>query len=173
MSEFDHTSDDEFENEISKSQIKRDMEALQAIGKKLTELKPAQIKKVPMGEDLAQAIKESYNITQREAKRRHLQFIGKLMRAEDGEAIQYALDQFDSGSQRFAQQIHLVESWRERLISEGNEALSEFISDQNLVDVQKLRQLVRSAKKDVANDKNTGAAKKLFQHIRSLTEKKE
>jgi len=169
MTDFNQPYEEDEEFEKSKSQIKREMEALQDLGKKLTELKPAQLKKIPMGEDLAHALKESQNITQREAKRRHLQFIGKLMRDEDAEAIQYAIDQFDSSSHRFAQALHQMESWRERLISEENQALSAFIEEYPQVDMQHLRQLVRNAKKDRSNEKNTGAAKKLFQYIRTTT----
>lgn len=171
MSDFDQYHDeDDLEFEKSKSQVKREMEALQALGRKLTELKPAQLKKVPMSEDLTHAIKESYNIRQNEAKRRHLQFIGKLMRSEDAEAIQFAIDQFDSSSQRYAQELHQMESWRDRLISGGNDVLSSFISDNPDTDVQHLRALVRNAKKDHDQKKNTGAGKKLFQYIRTITQ---
>ncbi len=171
MSDFaPHQNDEEQELEKSKSQVKREMEALQNLGKKLCELKPAQLKKVTMSEDLAHAIKESYNIRQNEAKRRHLQFIGKLMRAEDAEAIQYAIDQFDSSSERFAQELHKMESWRDRLISQGNAVVSDFISENPDTDVQHLRALVRNAKKDHDQGKNTGAGKKLFQYIRTLTQ---
>ena len=170
MSEFKtYYDDDDSEFEKSKSQVKREMEALQTLGRKLIELKPAQLKKVPISEDLAAAIRESYNIRQREATRRHLQFIGKLMRSEDAEKIQYALDQFDSSSQRYAQEFHQVESWRERLITEDNKCLSEFISEYSQTDVQHLRALVRNAKKDLQNAKNTGSAKKLFQYIKTIT----
>jgi len=125
---------------------------------------------VQMGEDLANAIKESYNITQREAKRRHLQYIGKLMRSEDSEAIQYALDEFDSSSKRFNQELHLLEVWRERLIKEDNQTLSEFVESHSLADIQHLRQLIRNARKDIKINKNTGAAKKLFQYIRKISQ---
>jgi ribosome-associated protein len=169
MTDFEHIDyEDEDEFEKSKSQIKREMEALQTLGRKLTELKPSQLKKVPISEDLNHAIKESYNIRQREAKRRHLQFIGKLMRSEDAEAIQYAIDQFDSSSERFAQELHKMESWRDQLIAGGNEVLSNFISENPAADVQHLRSLIRNAKKDLDHGKNTGAGKKLFQYIRTL-----
>ena len=171
MTDFEHhENDDEQEFEISKSQIKREMESLQALGKKLTELRPAQLKKVPMSEDLSHAIKESYNISKNEAKRRHLQFIGKLMRSEDAEAIQYAIDQFDSSSERFAQELHKMESWRDRLIDGGNDVLSEFISAHPETEVQHFRTLVRNAKKDREREKNTGASKKLFQYIRTTVQ---
>lgn len=160
--------EDDFEPIKSKTQIKAEMAALQVLGQKLTLLKPAQLAEVPLGEDLIHAIKESYNITQREAKRRHLHYIGKLMRKEDAEAIQYAIDQFDSSSKRFAQEIHRVENWRDRLITQGKTALTEFIESHPGVDVQQLRQLVRNAQKDLSHNKNTGAAKKLFRFIREL-----
>lgn len=171
MTDFDqYENEEDLEFEKSKSQIKREMEALQALGRKLTELKPSQLKKVPISEDLNHAIIESYNIKQNEAKRRHLQFIGKLMRAEDAEAIQFAIDQFDSSSQRFAQELHKMESWRDQLISGGNEVLSNFISENPDADVQHLRALIRNAKKDKEREKNTGAGKKLFQYIRTLVQ---
>jgi len=162
----DAQTEDELEPIKSKTRLKAEMLDLQLLGKKLTTLKPAQLAEVPMGEDLAHAIKESYNIRQREAKRRHLHYIGKLMRAEDTEAIQYAIDRFDSSSKRFAQEMHQLENWRDRLINQGKEALTEFIETHPSVNVQHLRQLVRNAQKDLSQNKNTGAAKKLFRFIR-------
>ncbi len=167
MSEEFH-AEEEFEEGKSKSQIKREMEALQALGKTLTELKPAQLKEVPISEELAYAIEVYNKINQREGKRRQMQFIGKLMRDSDHEAIQAAVDLFDSSSKAYAQQFHQLEAWRTRLIDEGNDALSDFIEAHDHVDVQHLRQLVRNAKKDVSNNKNTGAAKKLFQYLKGL-----
>jgi len=170
MPDFKPPYDDEdSENVKSKSQVKREMDALQTLGLKLTELKAKQLINMPISEDLRHAITESHNINQREANRRHLQFIGKLMRDEDAEAIQYALDEFDSSSQRFAQQLHQLESWRDKLINEGNDTLNEFIKEQTVsVDVQHLRQLIRNAKKDLEKQKKTGSAKKLFQYLRTI-----
>ncbi|MFT7186228.1 MAG: ribosome-associated protein [Pseudohongiellaceae bacterium] len=163
----DNTFDDE-NLEISKSQVKREMIALQHLGKKLTELKPAQLKKMPISEELLKAVQESYNIQQREAKRRHLNYIGRLMRSEDPEKVQYALDEFDSSSLRYAQEIHLIEVWRERLIAGDKTSLTAFIEEKPEANAQLLRQLIRNAQKDLSQEKNTGAAKKLFQFIRAL-----
>tara|TARA_R110002072_G_scaffold4280_8_gene30237 strand:+ start:7138 stop:7674 length:537 start_codon:yes stop_codon:yes gene_type:complete len=150
----------------SKSQIKREMTALQDLGKKLIDLKDSQLKKMPVSDELFVAIKESRNITQREATRRHLQFIGKLMRDQDSEAIQYALDEFDSSSQRFAQTVHELEVWRTRLIEDASNSVTEYVEQYPKTNVQGLRQLIRSAAKDQKNNKNTGASKKLFQYLR-------
>lgn len=167
MKHLDH--DDQDENIKSRSQIKREMEALQILGKKITELKPAQINEVPMGEDLRAAI-DLYrnNITHKEARRRQMQYIGKLMRAEDAEAIQAVLDKFDSSSKAYAQALHEVEVWRERLIQEGKAVLTEFVETFPQAEVQKLRQLIRNAQKEQQQDKKTGAGKKLFQFIKQL-----
>lgn len=162
-------ADDEFI--ISKSQIKREMTALQDLGKKLLELNDSQLKKMPISDELMRAVKESRNITQREATRRHLQFIGKLMRDEDGEAIQYALDEFDSSSQRFTQEIHEIELWRTRLIEDAGASVTNYIELFPKSDIQHLRQLIRNAVKDQKNNKNTGAAKKLFQYLRENKKK--
>ncbi len=171
MSDFDHKyhPEDDEEDIKSRTQIKREMEALQDLGKKLTELKKEQLKEVPMGEDLRAAI-DLYrnNITQREARRRQMQYIGKLMRAEDADAMQAVLDKYDSSSKAFAQSIHELEAWRTRLIDEGNQAMTDFIEKHPSVDVQQLRNLVRNAKKDVENNKNKGSAKKLFQFLREF-----
>lgn len=162
----EHLYDENGELIKSKSQIKREMSALQELGKKLIDLKDAQLKKMPISDELFSAIKESKNITQREATRRHLQFIGKLMRDQDSEAIQYALDEFDSSSERFAQTVHELEVWRTRLIEETGNSVTEYVEQYPQTDVQHLRQLARNAAKDKKNNKNTGASKKLFQYLK-------
>lgn len=171
MTDFELTEEFDDENIISKTSIKRDMHELQALGKRLTELKPSQLLKVPMSDILRKAIEESTRIRQREATRRHMQYIGKLMRGEDAEAIQNAVDLFDAGSIAFAQALHALERWRDLLIEGGNDRLSEYLEEHPDADIQHLRQLVRNAKKDVKNEKNTGAAKKLFKYLRLIDDK--
>lgn len=157
---------DDEEDVISKSQIKREMTALQELGKKLIDLKENQLVKMPISEELLRVIRESKNITQREAVRRHLQFIGKLMRDQDSEAIQYALDEFDPSSQRFAQATHELEVWRTRLIEGASSVVTEYIEKYPKTNVQLLRQLARNAAKDLKNKKITSSSKKLFQFLK-------
>ena len=168
MNNFDLPEDSDEESVISKTSIKKEMHELQALGKRLTELKRNQLEKVPMGEVLRKAIEDSQRITQREATRRHMQYIGKLMRDENPEEIQNAVDLFDAGSIAFAQALHALERWRDRLTAGGNEVLSEYIEANSHADIQHLRQLVRNAKKDISNEKNTGASRKLFKYLRSI-----
>lgn len=65
---------------ISRSQKKRDSSALQKIGEEIANLAPAKLAKLPLTHDLQQAFQEYRKITNKEAKRRHLQYIGRLMR---------------------------------------------------------------------------------------------
>ena len=168
MTDFDLPEEFDEENIISKTSIKRDMHELQALGKRLTELKRNQLDKVPMSETLRKAVEESQRINHREATRRHMQYIGKLMRSEDEEAIQNAVDLFDASSKVFAQALHSLERWRDRLIEGNNDCISEYFGEHPNVDIQHLRQLVRNAKKDLKNEKNTGASRKLFRYLRSV-----
>ncbi|MDA8735675.1 DUF615 domain-containing protein, partial [Porticoccaceae bacterium] len=76
----------------SKSQLKRDSQALQNMGKKLVEMPSGQLEKFNLPEALEQAIQEARRLKSREAKRRHLQYIGKLMRTLDISTIQETLE---------------------------------------------------------------------------------
>ncbi|MDQ2078280.1 ribosome biogenesis factor YjgA [Marinimicrobium sp. ABcell2] len=163
-----HEQPDEFEGEepVSKSQRKRESLALQKLGKTLTELKPQQLTKIPLADDLREAITELERIHHREGRRRHLQFIGKLMRSADHDAIQQALDGLQKEGLQQVQQQHLVEQWRDRLLSEEKEALAEFVDAYQPDDIQQLNQLIRQARKEKAQEKPPAAARKLFRFVR-------
>src|SRR5690606_7153643 len=77
----------------SKSQVKREMTALQKLGERLVEMNDKQLATIPLEENLLKAVLEARKMPQREARRRQLQFIGKLMRSADNLAIQEAVDQ--------------------------------------------------------------------------------
>ena len=78
--------------EPSKSQLKRESHALQAMGKELVEMPEGKLQKFDLPEQLRDAIYEARRLKSREAKRRHLQYIGKLMRTSDIDNIQHTLE---------------------------------------------------------------------------------
>lgn len=160
--------DDEYDGP-SKSHVKREMTALQKMGTQLTELNPGQLASVPMSDNLRTAIALAKTIRKHEGLRRQMQYIGKLMRHEDADAIRQKLDEFDASTKASAQALHHIENWRSRLIGQDHqEALTELIADYPHCEVQTLRQLIRKAQHDVSTQKNTGAARKLFQFLREL-----
>ncbi len=167
MKHFEH--EEQFdENVKSRTALKNEMLELQAIGKKLTELNNEQIKRVPMSEELSRAIEETKRIKQREATRRHFQYLGKLMRSEDINKIRDALDIFENGSVIQAQALHKIEKLREALINGDKASLSTLIENTPNVDVTHLRQLIRNAQKEKSQQKNLGSAKKLFKYLKEL-----
>lgn len=169
--EHDDFSPDEPEYElVSKSEMKREMERLLRLGEKLTELPPAQWDVFNLSDTLLAALAESKRIKQHGAKKRHLHYIGKLMREEDAEGIQYQLDMLDPSSEAYGRKQRQTEMWRTRLLQE-DQAMAEFIEQFPQVDRQQLRNLVRNARKAGSdNPLSTPAAKKLFQLLKETTQ---
>jgi len=172
------TDFDQFENEDeipkSKTQIKREMEALQDLGKKLLKLSKNQLKKVEMSDTLRDAIAEAERIKHHEASRRHLQYIGKIMRTEDHETIAQRVALFDSTSAAYNKLFHQLEIKRDALIGENSkEVLSQYLDENpNIEDIQLLRQLIRLSQKEVLQGSNTTNRKKLFRFLREAEEKR-
>lgn len=153
----------------SKSQRKREMEALQQLGKRLTELNSAQLEQIPLPDPLLDAIRHYQRFHKREAGRRQLQLIGRLMRDADATAITQALHRFDASHAEHVQHFHTIEVWRDRLLTDDT-ALTEFVHEYPDTDIQRLRQLIRNADRASAQQADGGAAKKLFRYIRELLE---
>ncbi len=173
MTDFDQLENDE-ELPKSKSQVKREMDALQEVGKKLLSLSKNQLKKIEMSDTLKDAIEESGRIKQNEAKRRHLQYIGRVMRSEDHETIAQRVALLDTTSAAYNKLFHQLEIRRDALIGENSkEVLSQYLDDNpNLEEIQLLRQLIRLSQKEASQEGNTSNRKKLFRLLREVEEKR-
>ncbi|MBD5771696.1 ribosome biogenesis factor YjgA [Marinomonas colpomeniae] len=173
MTDFDQLENDE-ELPKSKSQIKREMDALQEVGKKLLSLSKNQLKKIEMSDTLKDAIIESGRIKQNEAKRRHLQYIGRVMRTEDHETIAQRVALLDTTSAAYNKLFRQIEIKRDSLIGENSkEALSKYLDENpNIDDIQLLRQLIRQSQKEVSQESKTTNRKKLFSLLREIEEKR-
>lgn len=169
MSDLFEGSESDEQEIKSKTRIKREAEALQKVGAKLLELNPEQLARLPLSPALERAIDESKRITQREATRRHLQYIGKLMREVDAEAIQEAIERQEAGTRAYIQHFHKLEQWRDRLLGD-DQAVDAFISEYPAAELQYLRQLVRNARREAEKNKPPASARKLFKYIRELDE---
>ena len=154
----------------SKSQLKRDSHALQAMGQELVEMPEGKLQKFNLPDALKDAIYEARRLKSREAKRRHLQYIGKLMRISDIDNIQETLEKMDHQSLTYRQHFQRLEAWRDSLINEGNQAIENVLSDYPMADRQQLRNLQRQANRELELKKPPAAARKMFQYIRSLTD---
>jgi len=162
--------DDDIEYElVSKTEMKREMQRYQELGEVLCDMSPAKWATLPVSSTLMAALEESKRIKKHEARRRHFQYIGKLMRSEDLDALQEAVDMLDPSSDAFGRRIRQLEQWRTRLIDD-DQAMNEFLDIYPDTDRQQLRNMIRNARKEVqAEPPKPGTAfKKLFQLIKDI-----
>lgn len=157
---------DEQEERPSKSQLKREMHALQALGETLIAMKPAERARFQLSDDMLRAIEETSRIRSHEGRRRHMQYVGKLIRKEDLAAIQGVFDAIEQEKEQRDHAFHRLEKWRDRLVDEGDDAVDLFLADYPDADRQTLRQLVRNARKEREQGKPPTSARKLFKHLR-------
>lgn len=139
----------------SKSQIKRDMLALQELGKQLVELSSDQLRQLPLSDELFDAIRDAQRNTSREGRRRQIHYVGKLMRTADAPAIRQTLDIWRHGSREDTRAMHRLETLRDILITDDG-ALTGFLEEYPDLDVQHLRALIRAARREAQH--NAGLA---------------
>lgn len=150
----------------SKSQLKREMHALQALGEQIIAMSPAERARFPLSEDMLAAVEETGRIRSHEGRRRHMQYVGKVMRREDLAAIQAVFDEIEQEERRRDLAFHRLEKWRDRLIDEDDSAVEAFIEEHPDTDRQALRQLIRNARSERDRGKPPTNARKLFKLIR-------
>ena len=154
---------------VSKSELKRDMQALQELGKNIVGLSDGQLATIPLeNETLAEAIHTARRIKSREGLRRQMQYIGKLMRKTDTEAIAAAYQKLLDGRKEQARQFHQLEQQRDQLIAEGPQAVEAVMTAFPEANRQQLRQLVMQAQKEKSQNKAPAAARKLFRYLKEL-----
>lgn len=150
---------------VSKTEMKNDMTALQKLGEELVGLKSSQLSKIPMPEDLLLAIKDAQRFNM-EARRRQLQYIGKMMRTIDPEPIQAALDKLRNKHSQNTAVLHKLEQMRDRIVEQGDDAINDAMVLYPEMDCQRLRQLARQAKKEKEANKPPKASREIFQVLK-------
>jgi ribosome-associated protein len=142
--------------ELSKTDLKRESDKLQAIGESLLTLRADLLAGLGLSDKLMDAIADAKRITNFEGRRRQMQFIGKLMRLLDADTVraaEAALEAQHKGSAEEKLALHLAEQWRDRLLAD-DQALTEWLEvERNAgfeTDPQHLRALIRQARKDAA-----------------------
>lgn len=153
----------------SKSQLKREMHALQELGEALIALPKDALKRMPMPEDLDSAVREARRITDHEGKRRQLQYVGRVMRSlsdEEVAALRTALDTHRGVNKAETARLHWIERTRERLLAD-DAALTDFIREHPGVDPQEGRTLIRNARKERQQQKPPRYYRELFQWIKN------
>jgi ribosome-associated protein len=163
--------DNEFADEKpSKSERKREMTALQELGESIVKLSDGEFSTIPLDGELLAAINIARRLKSGEGLRRQLQYIGKLMRHVDVDAIRAAYDELQNGRQLRNQQFHALEQLRDEVIATGVPAMEKVLADYPNADRQHLRQLITAAAKERELQQPPAAARKLFRYLRELAE---
>lgn len=163
---------EEFEDEIpviSKSEIKRQMTALQKLGEELVALPKGKLDKLDLPETLRDAIDAAKRITAHGGLSRQKQYIGRLMRIVDAQPIAEQLEKWRNHHSDENAVFHQMEHWRTRLIADDN-ALTLFIADHPSADAQQLRNLIRNARKEASQQQPPKSSRALFKLIRGIIE---
>jgi len=164
-----HEEEDEEIIWVSKSEIKRDAEELKRLGAELVDLGKNALDKIPLDERLRAEIELAQRI-KKEGRRRQLQLIGKILRSMDVEPIRQALDKLKNRHNQQVALFHKLEMLRDRLIEQGDDAMTDVIALYPQADRQQLRSMIRNAQKEKAGNKPPKSARQIFQYLRELAE---
>ncbi len=142
------------------------MLVLQALGQALATSSEKQFQKIQFPDDTLREALEFYRSTpekKHEARRRQMQFIGKVMRGVESDSLQSQMDAMKTTANEEKRQQHQAEKWRDRLLDDPKHAtdfLNEFATD-----AQRLNQLIRAAKKAREMNKDKGEARILYRAL--------
>ncbi len=145
------------------------MQALQALGEQLVELNRDQFARLDLPEELREAVNFAHRVTAHEARRRHMQYLGKLMRQVDADAIRSALERVSGESRAAVSLMHRAETWRARLLDDDN-ALTAFIAEYPDADAQWLRSAIRAARRERESGHAPKHAREIYRRLHQALE---
>ena len=155
---------------VSKSQLKRDSAALQGLASELATLSRGQLESLNLSDELFDAVEHASAIKKGGAHKRQIKYTGGLLRKMDVEPILEGLNRLKSTSVEWRKRHHRIEKWRDRLLIEGDTALTDLLTEFPSVDRQRMRQLIRGAQQQDSAGKPPTARRSLYQYLREQLE---
>ena len=152
------------EDRPSKTEMKQESNELQLLGETLTTLSNDQLDQLGLPELMRDALDELSRVGKHEATRRHMQYIGKLMRDIDPAPIRAQLDRWEMGTRANKAAFKASERWRDRLLAEPD-ALALFMAEQPTVNREKLNELLVRARSQAAKGEAPAASRQVFRVI--------
>jgi len=153
---------------LSKTQLKAEADRLKKIGLELVDLTKGERDKVPLDDELLEAVELCTRINRKkDGFRRQLQLIGKRLRAREIEPIEKAIANLRSSNTEANRHFHSLEKMRDDIINNGMDGINRVVTDHPQLERQKLRQLHRNMEKQSAENKPPIAAREIFQYLRA------
>ncbi|MCB1620787.1 MAG: DUF615 domain-containing protein [Thiothrix sp.] len=160
-------ADEDDADYISRSVDKRVAEAAQKLGERLAALRPEQLARLELPENLHDAIMQLRQLSSNGALRRQRQYIGKLMRGVEREPIEAQLAQWEVARKVEVVQFQRLERWRDRLLQQDR-ALEELLAIYPGLDVQHVRNLIRNARRQQERNQPPKSSRELFRYLTQL-----
>jgi len=152
----------------SKSQLKRESDALQKVGEELISLSTSDLDNMGLPDELDNAVRTARKIQSRGGLKRQRQLIGKVMRQIDSASVEKKLAIIKHKHDTNTVAFRRIEQWRDRLLANDKTALTEIINIHPDIDRQHINQLVRQALREQKQDKPPASARKLFKYLRDI-----
>jgi ribosome-associated protein len=152
----------------NKTQIKKDIAALFALGETMSKLSAPHLSSLELPENIDKAVKEVAGMSHTGARKRLLKYIASQLHKMDVSSILEKLARIQNKSAHSVREHHILEHWRDKLINEGHKALTELVDEQPAADLQQIRQLLRNIKKEVETNKPPRSSRLLYRYLKTL-----
>ena len=152
---------------ISKTELKKDSKKIQQFGRKISELTINNIEAFKFPINIYKATMDLKNLKSNSAKKRQVQYLGKLLREIDLTDAFIVMKQLKVSSQKETQRNNIIEGWRDKLLN-NTESITEFVDEYPKIDRQSLRQTISNAQKEKKDNKPPKHSKQLFKLIKDI-----
>lgn len=166
--EYDEDDVEYYAVRPNKTQLKRDIAVLFALGEEMSELSATQLKTLELPENIHKAVAEVAGMPLKGARKRLLKFIAGQLHKIDIEPVQEKLARIKNQSAHAVREHHIAERWRDRLITEGNDTLTELLDEYPGADRQQLRHTLRNAQKEAEAGKPPKSSRLLYHYLKDL-----
>lgn len=171
-SQCENMNEEESEREYAirpnKEELKRDLKALHELGRQLVNLPEAHFTQIPIEGRVKQEILDAKKF-KKAALQRQLRFIASLLQEEDAASIREALRLVKLPHKKSVAEFHRLETWRDQLLTEDSAIFEEIVQELS-ADRQHMRQLIRNANKEAAQNKPPKSSRLLFKYLQALKE---
>ncbi len=154
----------------SRADIKRAAQAVTDLGEQIAEMTEDQIKKLQLPKLFTDAVLQLKKMGKGPALKRQKLYLGKILRQDEDLIVEIKekLAEIELKKKQQNAHFHRLEQWRDRLISEGDDALHAFLESYPNADRQQLRQWIRNALKEQQEQKPPKSAREIFKYLKSL-----
>ena len=160
---------EEHDDFISKTRRKKESRQLQDVGAALVELSREQLARIEMPETLREAVMACQRITKHEARRRQMQYIGKIMRNVDAGPIAEQLAALEAPSKRQTALFHVAEKWRDDLLADPF-AMERFAREFPHANAKRVQALLEAARAERAAKRAPKYVRERFHAVNAVVQ---